>query len=134
MLVSAARLQSKSLLLGAHGVAPAPNSLAQRVRRVLDRGLDRSARGPSWAAAMAIGAAALTVPLMTLQFTDSGLASSISAPFASDGDAEVIVFPLRMPPGEPIPIARLTQKASGEAAADGESLVDAVPAGVDKAL
>jgi beta-lactamase regulating signal transducer with metallopeptidase domain len=117
LLVSAARLQSKSLLLGAHGVAPARKSLAQRVRRVLDRGLNRSAGGTRWAAAMAVGAAALSVPLMTLQFTDTAPASSVPAPFASDDEAEAIVFPLR-PPGEPIPGPRVTHEASGQAAAD----------------
>src|SRR5690606_7814402 len=90
LLVGAARLQSKSRLLGAHGVAPAQNSLAQRVRRVLDRGLDRSAGGNRWAVAVAVGAAALTVPLMTLQLTDTAIASSVSAP-------ELVTFDLRAP-------------------------------------
>jgi beta-lactamase regulating signal transducer with metallopeptidase domain len=112
LLVSAARLQRNGLLLGAHGVAPARNSLAQRVRRVLDRGLNRSTGGTRWAAAMAAGAAALTAPLMTLQFTDRGRASSISAPFASNDDAEVVVFDLRVPPGEPHTMAKATQVAS----------------------
>jgi len=134
LLVSVARLQSNGLLLGAHGLAPARNSLAQRVRRVLDRGLNRAAGGTRWAATMAVGAAALTAPLMTLQFTATGLASSVSAPFALDDEAEAIVFPLRKPPGEAIPMARLTQDASGQAEADGESLADVVPAGIEKAL
>jgi beta-lactamase regulating signal transducer with metallopeptidase domain len=102
LLVSAARRQRKGLALGAHGVAPARNSLPQRVRRVLDRGLNRSAGGTRWAAAMALGAAALTAPLMTLQFTDAALASPVSAPLASDH--EVIVLPLR-PPGRAHPHA-----------------------------
>ncbi|MBO9517498.1 MAG: hypothetical protein J7493_05485 [Porphyrobacter sp.] len=134
LLVSAARLQSKSLLLGAHGVAPVRSSLAQRVRRVLDRGLNRAAGGARWAVAMAVGAAALTVPVMTLQFTDASLASSISAPFASNDDANAIVFDLRIPPREPVPMARLTQEASGQPAVDGESLAEAVPTDSKKAL
>lgn len=111
LLVSAARQQSNGLLLGAHGVAPARNSLAQRVRRVLDRGLNRSAGGTRWAAAMAVGAAALTAPLITLQFTDRALASSVSAPFASDDDAEAVVFDLRVPPREPNALPKSTQEA-----------------------
>lgn len=90
LLVGAARLQGNGLLRGAHGVAPARNSLAQRVRRVLDPGLNRSGGGARWAAAMALGAAALTAPLMTLQFTDAARASSDSA-------QEVVTFDLRVP-------------------------------------
>ena len=133
LLVSAARLQSNGLLLGAHGVAPARRSLAERVRRVLDRGLNRSAGGRRWAAAMAVGAAALTAPLLTLQFTDTILAPSVSAPSASD-DAEAIVFPLRRPPRDPMPTASLRREASGQAGANGESPTDEVPAGMEKAL
>ncbi|WP_156457636.1 M56 family metallopeptidase [Altererythrobacter sp. Root672] len=111
LLVSAARLHSNGLLSGAHGVAPSRNSLAQRVRRVLDRGLSRSASGTSWAAAMAIGAAALTAPLMTLQFTDRAAASSASAQFASGDDAEVVVFELRIPPRESDALPKSAQEA-----------------------
>lgn len=90
LLVSAARLQRNSRLLGAHGVAPTKKSLAKRVRRVLDRGLNRSAGGTRWAAAMAFGAAALTAPLTTLQFTDTERASSVPA-------QDVVTFDLRIP-------------------------------------
>ena len=131
LLVNAAR---NGLLHGAHGVAPARNSLAQRVRRVLDRGLNRSAGGTRWAAAMALGAAALTAPLMTLQLADTALGSSVSAPFASNDDAEAMVFDLRVPPREPNALPKSTQEASDQAAAGGESLVDAVPAGSEKGL
>jgi beta-lactamase regulating signal transducer with metallopeptidase domain len=132
LLVSAARPQSNSLRFGAHGVAPARNSLARRVRRVLDCGSNRSAGGTRWAAAMAIGAAALTAPLMTLQFTDTALASSGPAPFAPDDDAQVIVFDLRVPPGEPNTRPKSTQEASDQATAGGESPGDAVPASIEK--
>lgn len=98
LLVSAARLHSKGLLLGAHGVAPAQNSLAQRVRRVLDRDLNRSAGGACWGAAVALGAAALTAPLMTLQLTDKALAPSVSA-------QEVVTFDLRIPERGPSAVA-----------------------------
>ena len=115
MLVSAARVHGNGLLLGAHGVAPARSSLARRVRRVLDPALNRSPGGTRWAATMVIGASALAAPLMTLQFSDKVLASSVSAPFTPDGDAKLIVFPLRRPPAEPIPMPNSTQKVSGQA-------------------
>lgn len=101
LLVSFARLQRKGLLFEAHGVAPAQSSLARRVRRVLDRGLNRSVGRTRWAAAMAVGAAVLTVPLMTLQLADTALDPSAPAPFASDEEVDSIVFPLRVPPREP---------------------------------
>jgi len=134
LLVSAARLQSKRLLLGAHGVAPARNSLAQRVRRVLDRGLNRSAGGTGWAAAMAVGAAALTAPLITLQFTDAVRSSPVSAPLASDDAAELIVFDLRVPPREPNALPKSTQGTSDQAKAGDESPGDAAPASFENGL
>ena len=134
LLVSAARLHSNALLLGAHGVAPTRNALAQRVRRVLDRGLNRSAGGTRWAAAMAVGAAALAAPLMTLQFTATALASPGPAPFASDDDAEVIVFDLRVPPREPNTLPKSAQETSDQATAGRESPADAAPASIEKGL
>lgn len=101
VLVDVARHQSHSPLLGAHGVAPAGSSLARRVRRVLDRGLNRSAGGVRWAAGMATGAAVLTAPLMTLQLTDEAFASSDAAPRSPDEGVGVVVFELRPPPGAP---------------------------------
>jgi beta-lactamase regulating signal transducer with metallopeptidase domain len=134
MLVSVARQQSNGLPRGAHGVAPARNSLAQRVRRVLDRGLNRSAGSARWSAAMALVAAALAAPLMTLQFTAAALASPGPAPFVSDDDAEVIVFDLRVPPREPKTLPKSTQETSDQATARGESPGDAAPASIEKGL
>ncbi len=134
VLVSAARRQSNGLLAGAHAIAPARNSLDQRVRRVLDRSLNRSAGGIGWAAAMALGAAALTVPLMTLQLVDPALASSPAASFASDDDAEVIVFDLRVPPREPTALPKTTQRTSHRATAGGESPGHATPASIEESV
>jgi beta-lactamase regulating signal transducer with metallopeptidase domain len=136
LLVRAARSHRNALLLGAHGVAPARNSLAQRVRRVLDRGLDRSAGGTRWAAAMAVGAAALTAPLMSLQFTGTAPASPGPAPLTSDDAAEVvgtkvIVFDLRVPPGEPDTLPTATQ-TSDQVPAGGEKRDDAGSASIEK--
>ena len=134
LLVSSARQQNDRLLLGAHGVAPARNSLTQRVQRVLDSGLNRSAGGPRWAAAMVFATAALTVPLITLQLTDSAPASPGPAPFASDDDGKVIVFDLRAPPGAPKPSPKVAPDTSDQATAGGESAGDAVPANIEKGL
>jgi bla regulator protein blaR1 len=133
LLVSSAR-QQNGLLLGAHGVAPARNSLTQRVQRVLDRGLNRSAGSPRWAAAMVVGMTALTVPLITLQLTDRLPASPGPAPFASDDDGKVIVFDLRAPPRKPNTLPKSMQETSDQPAADGESPADAVPANIEKGL
>ena len=132
LLVSSARQQNG--LLGAHGVAPARNSLTQRVQRVLDRGLNRSAGGPRWAAAMVVGMTALTVPLITLQLTDRSPDSSGPAPFASDDDGKVIVFDLRAPPHKPNTLPKSMQETSDQPAADGESPADAAPANIEKGL
>jgi beta-lactamase regulating signal transducer with metallopeptidase domain len=134
LLVSTARHHGTSLPLGAHGVAPAGNALAQRVRRVLDRGLNRSAGGTHWAAAMATSAAALAVPLMTLQLTATAPASPGPVPFASSDDAEVIVFDLRVPPREPNTLPKSTQETSDQATAGGESPGEAAPASIEKEL
>lgn len=69
LLVGIARHECKGLLLGAHGVAPARNSLARRVSRVLDAG---SARGPvakGFAAGVGFGAIAFAAPLAAVSFT-----------------------------------------------------------------
>jgi beta-lactamase regulating signal transducer with metallopeptidase domain len=133
LLVSSAR-QQNGILLGAHGVAPARNSLTQRVQRVLDRGLNRSAGGPRWAAAMVIGITALSIPLITLQFTDRAPASAGPASVASDDDGDVIVFELRPPPRKPNTLPKSMQETNDQAAADGESPVDAVPASIKDGL
>ncbi len=125
LLLSAARRQSNGLLPGAHGVAPAADSLAQRVRRVLDRSLNRSAGGTGWAAAMGVVAAALTVPLMSLQLAHPALASSAAASVPSGGDAELIVFELRVPPDA---LSKTKPLTSHRASAGGESPADATPA------
>ncbi len=136
LLVSAARQQNDRLLLGAHGVAPARASLAQRVRRVLDRGLNRSAGGTRWAGAMAVGAAALTVPLMTVQFTDAALESSVSHTFQTPATAqELVTFDLRVPESGPSAAASLPEEAvvQSEASAEQGQIVTR-PATADRPL
>jgi beta-lactamase regulating signal transducer with metallopeptidase domain len=121
LLVSAARRQSEGRLLGAHGVAPAGKSLAQRVRRVLDRGLNRSAGGARWTATMALGAAALTAPVTTLRFTDAALASSVSDAYQTASPArDLVTFDLRVPERGPSPAAALAEEAEAQSQASAE--------------
>jgi bla regulator protein BlaR1 len=68
LLVGIARHECRGLLLGAHGVAPARNSLARRVQRVLDVASSRAPGGWRWSAAAAFFAAGMVVPLAVLQF------------------------------------------------------------------
>ena len=68
LLVGIARHECRGLLLGAHGVAPARNSLARRVQRVLDAASARAPGGWRWTAAAAFFAAGMVVPLAVLQF------------------------------------------------------------------
>src|SRR5688572_9605998 len=129
LLVSAARLQGRGRLLEAHGVAPTRNSLAQRVRRVLDRGLNRSAGGTHWAAAMAVGAAALTVPLMTLRFADERVASSVSDAFqTADPAQELVTFDLRVPPSAAAAPAEEAEVQSSASAEQGQIVTSSATA------
>lgn len=133
LLVSAARRESHGLRLGAHAIAPAQHSLAQRVRRVLDRSLNRSAGGTGWTAAMAVGAAALTAPLMTVQPADPALASPASSSAADDG-ADVVVFDLSAPPRELRAVPETTQGTSHRATAGAGNPGDATPARIEESV
>jgi hypothetical protein len=133
LLVSSAR-QQNGLLLGAHGVAPARNSLTQRVQRVLDRSLNRSVGGGRWSAAVVVGITALTVPLITLQFTGNAPAFPGSAPFASDDDGDVIEFELRAPPRKRDSLPEAAQETTDPATAAGESAGAAAPVNSEKGL
>ena len=67
LLVGVARHECRGLLIGAHGVAPAKNSLARRIKRVLDGALDRAPGGWRWTSAAAFFAAGMAVPVAALQ-------------------------------------------------------------------
>jgi beta-lactamase regulating signal transducer with metallopeptidase domain len=81
LLVGVARHECRGLLLGAHGVAPAKNSLARRIRRVLDSALERAPGGWRWTSAAAFFAAGMAVPVAALQV----VAPSIATPAESGG-------------------------------------------------
>lgn len=81
LLVGVARHECRGLLIGAHGVAPGRNSLARRVRRVLDV---TSARGPAarpFAAGVFVGALAFAAPLAAVTLTpgEADEAASLAA-------------------------------------------------------
>jgi len=76
LLVGIARHECRGILLGAHGVAPARNSLTRRVKRVLDAALDRAPGGWKWSSAAAFFAAGMTVPLAAVQFVAPASASA----------------------------------------------------------
>lgn len=76
LLVGVARHECRGLLIGAHGVAPAKNSLARRVRRVLDGALERAPGGWRWSTAAAFFAAGMAVPLAALNVVPAAPASA----------------------------------------------------------
>ena len=82
LLVGVARHECRGLLIGAHGVAPGKNSLARRVRRVLDGALERAPGGWRWSTAAAFFAAGMAVPLAALNVVPTTAVS------ASAGQAE----------------------------------------------
>lgn len=76
LLVGVARHECRGLLIGAHGVAPARNSLARRVRRVLDGALERAPGGWRWSTAAAFFAAGMAVPVAALNVVPTTPASA----------------------------------------------------------
>ncbi len=69
LLVNAARHDNKALLMAAHGVAPARNSLHRRITRVLDGGLARHPAGSAWSMLCLIALFAIAAPLAALDPT-----------------------------------------------------------------
>jgi bla regulator protein blaR1 len=76
LLVGVARHECRGLLIGAHGVAPAKNSLSRRVKRVLNAALERAPGGWRWSSAAAFFAAGMTVPIAALQFVSPTIATA----------------------------------------------------------
>ena len=66
LLVGVARHECRGLLIGAPGVAPGRNSLARRVKRVLDGAVKRAPGGWRWGSAAAFFAAGMAVPVAAL--------------------------------------------------------------------
>ena len=79
LLVGVARHDCRGLLIGAHGVAPARNSLARRIRRVLDGALERAPGGWRWTSAVGFFAAGMAVPVAALQVVAPSVATAAEA-------------------------------------------------------
>ncbi len=82
LLVGVARHECRGFLIGAHGVAPAKNSLARRVKRVLDGAAKRAPGGWRWGSAAAFFAAGMAVPVAALNLVPAQV-----APTPSDSSA-----------------------------------------------
>lgn len=85
LLVGIARHECRGLLIGAHGVAPGPNSLKRRVSRVLDGTLARTPVSRAWFAGFACGAFATATPLAALTLVPT----EVKPPRDSVGGARV---------------------------------------------
>ena len=83
LLVGVARHECRGLLIGAHGVAPAKNSLARRVKRVLDGAVKRAPGGWRWGSAAAFFAAGMAVPVAALNLVPAVPATTDSAELAA---------------------------------------------------
>jgi bla regulator protein blaR1 len=98
LLVDVARHECRGLLIGAHGVAPARNSLARRVKRVLDGAVRRAPGGWRWGSAVAFFAAGMSVPVAALNLVPAQPASSANPLIASAAD------PYHAPPADQAPL------------------------------
>ncbi|MGX7894644.1 M56 family metallopeptidase [Tsuneonella sp. HG222] len=63
LLVNAARHDNKAMLIAAHGVAPAKDSLKRRITRVLDRDIARGPAGNTWSAICVTALVLVAAPL-----------------------------------------------------------------------
>ena len=84
LLVGVARHECRGLLIGAHGVAPARNSLARRVKRVLDGAVKRAPGGWRWGSAAAFFAAGMAVPVAALNLVPASSAATADDPYYAD--------------------------------------------------
>ena len=80
LLVGVARHECRGILIGAHGVAPARNSLARRVRRVLDGAVKRAPGGWRWGSAVAFFAAGMAVPVAALNLVPAAPVTAADQP------------------------------------------------------
>jgi bla regulator protein blaR1 len=85
LLVGVARHECRGLLIGAHGVAPARNSLSRRVKRVLDGAVKRAPGGWRWGSAAAFFAAGMAVPVAALNLVPATAAEATGSMLAASG-------------------------------------------------
>ena len=142
LLVGIARHECRGLLIGAHGVAPARNSLARRVKRVLDGASARAPGGWRWSVAAGFFAAGAAVPLAALQFVPTaplsaaavdrvgGRASTPYYPVATPVvplTAGVATAPRPAAPASPVAVHRFADD-DVDVDVDVDPVVDVVPA------
>ena len=92
LLVGVARHECRGLLIGAHGVAPGKNSLARRIKRVLDTATARAPGGWRWASAAGFFAAGMAVPVAALNLVapSNGKAPRMIASSVGGGDMATV--------------------------------------------
>ena len=124
LLVGVARHECRGLLIGAHGVAPAKNSLARRIRRVLDGALERAPGGWRWTSAVGFFAAGMAVPVAALQV----VAPTIATTAESDGNPGLHTAAIARAAPSPlsaiVPVAPLGPVAPREVAVNVDRDVD----------
>ena len=84
LLVSAARHDNQALLLAAHGVAPAKDSLKRRITRVLDTSLARRPANVGWVALCLVAVLGIAGPLAALEPAAKRADQSADLAFAAD--------------------------------------------------
>ena len=126
LLVGVARHECRGLLIGAHGVAPAKNSLARRIKRVLDGALERAPGGWRWTSAAAFFAAGMAVPVAALQVVAPSGETAAEADVAPAATAIAVPAPLAAPvPVAPVaPVAAPTPRVAWENDSDTDVDVD----------
>lgn len=97
LLVGVARHECRGLLIGAHGVAPARNSLARRVKRVLDGAVKRAPGGWQWGSAAAFFAAGMAVPVAALNLVPA-VPATVSDPAFAEAPSPYYAGPTSSPP------------------------------------
>ena len=102
LLVGVARHECRGILIGAHGVAPAKNSLARRVKRVLDGAVKRAPGGWRWGSAAAFFAAGMAVPVAALNLVPANAAlPAESSPAVTSPSLAQAVTPVTPVPAVP---------------------------------
>jgi len=105
LLVGVARHECRGILIGAHGVAPARNSLARRVKRVLDSAAKRAPGGWRWGSAAAFFAAGMAVPVAALNLVPATVALPAESPTAIGPHLAEAVSPATSAPAAPEGVA-----------------------------
>jgi bla regulator protein blaR1 len=111
LLVGVARHECRGLLIGAHGVAPARNSLSRRVKRVLDGAVKRAPGGWRWGSAAAFFAAGMSVPVAALNLVPATSPSSETGPLVAHAQAQDSYYPETLMEQAPLAPAQVATSA-----------------------